>query len=141
MTFPYIRIYNIRPSIIGNTPNAVNWPTIIHNLSGNNANITSLQITGINSSINIEIQPGTGADIILYYRISASQISGALTDIPVSPWLAVTSNTVIAVSNNQWLSFTAWDNAIAEASRIATLVNQSDGNTTLDTFTYISQFS
>jgi hypothetical protein len=135
MPFPFIRPLNIHPSVqSGDTPNSVDWSDITFDDFSSKGLITSQQITGIAGSINIEIQPGTGSAPTLYYQISASQVTGEVSGSPSSPWISVTSNTTVAVSNNEWLSFVCY--GFGFGSRNATIVNKSDGDTTLDTFTY-----
>lgn len=139
MTFPYIRPMNIHPSAAGgggtdNTPNAINWGDINWDSTAGQGTIDSKQITGITSGIYLQIQPGTGSAPTLYYQVSASQITGTQNNSPPSsPWVSVTSNTTVIVSGNQWLSFTCY---LDGGGRTATVVNQSDGNATLDTFSY-----
>lgn len=138
MTFPYIRPFNIYPSTAGggadNTPNAVNWSDIQWEPVLPEGTITSKQITGISSSINIQIQPGNGFGATLYYQIGSSDLTDFhYLDPPSSPWISVTSNTTISVNNNQWLSFLCHG---ANGEGTATIVNISDSNQTLDTFNY-----
>jgi hypothetical protein len=141
VTFPFIRPRNIHPSSAGgggadNTPNTVNWENITWDGTSLVGTIQSKQITGITSGIYLQIQPGTGSDPDLYYQISASQVTGSQTNQPPSsPWTLVSSNTNVIVSGNQWLSFTCHDTA-GFGNRTATVINQSDGNATLDTFAY-----
>lgn len=144
MTFPYIRPYSIHPSSpaggTDNTPNAVNWSNIVWDGALMQGDIASQQITGISNSINLQIQPGTGSDPILYYQIGSSNLSGShILNPPSSPWIAVTSNTTVTVNNNQWLSFLC--HGVNIGIRTATIVNTSDSNQTLDTFTYEATFN
>ena len=134
MARPFI-IHPSSPAASGSDfiPNAVSWADVVYDLGPNTCPVESKQITGISSSINIEIQPGAGSFPVLYYQISASQVTGTTTGSPSSPWVSVTSNTTVSASNNQWLSFVCNNTG---TTRTATIVNVSNGNTTLDTFNY-----
>jgi len=138
MTFPYGRPYNICPAYgVDNTPDPLNWDNITWNtITGD---IQSKQITGITSGIYIQIQPGTGSDPTLYYRIDNSQITGTQNNNPPSsPWASITSDTTVIVSGNQWLSFTC-HSSFGNNTRTAKIINKSDGNNTeLDMFNYIA---
>jgi hypothetical protein len=136
MTFPYIRPYNIYPSTGGsgdNTPNAVNWDDIRWIAQFDEGDITNQRITGITSSITLQIQP-SGSSPTLYYQISNDSLFSTQFGFPDPPWVAVTSNTNITINNNQYLSFTTFG-LIAGLEATATIVNVSDNNTVLDTFT------
>jgi len=134
MARPFI-IHPSSPAASGNDviPNAVNWADLVYDNDANTCAVESKQITGISSSINIEIQPGAGSFPVLYYQISSSQVTGTTTGSPSSPWVSVASNTTISINNNQWLSFVCNNTG---SNRTATIVNTSNGNTTLDTFNY-----
>lgn len=135
--FNMARVFIIHPpSSAGGadvTPNAVNWADVVYDLGPNACGVESKQITGISSSISIEIQPGAGASPVLYYQITSSQVTGTTTGTPSSPWTAVTSNTTVSINNNEWLSFVCNNTG---TTRVATIVNTSNGNATLDTFNY-----
>jgi hypothetical protein len=139
MTFPFIRPYNIFPSQAGgggtdNTPNTVNWTDFSYDDGSSQGGIVSQQITGITSGIYVRIQPGTGSSPELYYQIGSSNLAGTRSGAPSSPWSLLSSNTDVIVSGNQWLSFTCFGAGFS--SRNGTVLNLSDGNATLDTFTY-----
>jgi hypothetical protein len=147
MTFPYIRPYNIHNSSsfippveeYDNTPDSINWGAITWNTGGGPGTIDSKQITGISSGILLEIQPGSGSCPDLYYRISSSQITGTQTnDPPSAPWSIVSSGTTVIVSGDQWLSFTC-HGSFGLCNRTATVINKSDEDAVLDTFTYALQ--
>jgi hypothetical protein len=115
-----------------NTPNAVNWDDIRWIAQFDEGDITSQRITGITSSITLQIQPN-GSSPTLYYQISNNdELDVVQFGFPDPPWVAVTSNTNITINNNQYLSFTAYG---AGLEVTATIVNVSDNNTVLDTFT------
>lgn len=120
------------------TPCSVNWTTTTYSGVNDEANIVSQQITCINTTITLQIQPGSGTIPTLYYKITSTQQTGNVSGTPDGTWTAVTSNTNISVSNNQWLSFVSYTNPSNNGSRTATVVNVTDSNTTLDTFTYDS---
>ena len=135
--FNMARVFIIHPSSSAGgtdvTPNAVNWADVVYDFGLGTCGVESKQITGISSSISIEIQPGTGTEPVLYYQITSSQVTGTTTGTPSSPWVAVTSNTTVSINNNQWLSFVCNNTG---DTRTATIINTSDGNATLDTFNY-----
>jgi hypothetical protein len=120
------------------TPCSVNWTTTTYSGVNDEANIVSQQITCINTPITLQIQPGSGSIPTLYYKITSTQQTGNVTGTPDGTWTAVTANTNISVSNNQWLSFVAFTNPSNNGTRTATIVNISDSSTTLDTFSYVS---
>jgi hypothetical protein len=120
------------------TPCSVNWTTTTYSGVNDEANIVSQQITCINTTITLQIQPGSGSIPTLYYKITSTQQTGNVSGTPDGTWTPVGSNTNILVSNNQWLSFVAYTNPSNNGSRTATIVNVTDSNTTLDTFTYDS---
>jgi len=119
------------------TPCSVNWTTTTFNSFLAEANIVSQQITCINTTITLQIQPGSGSDPTLYYKITSTQQTGNVTGSPDGTWTAVTSNTNISVSNNEWISFVA-NGTPFSGTRTATIVNVSDSSTTLDTFNYVA---
>lgn len=96
------------------TPNAVNWVNISGAGSGSNANQT---ISGIDTSIEIAWSySGTGVvNVLGDVNDGAGQMSPR------------------TVSSGDTLSFTA--SSVAGGSGTVTVVNNSDGGATLDTFT------
>ena len=120
------------------TPCSVNWTTTTYSGVNDEANIVSQQITCINTTITLQIQPGSGSIPTLYYKITSTQQTGNVSSAPDGTWTSVTSNTNISASNNQWLSFIAFTNPSNNGTRTATIVNITDSSTTLDTFDYVS---
>ncbi len=122
------------------TPLSVNWTAVIYHCDTNEANVTSQQIQNINTPISLLIKPGTGTAPVLYYQISAAEITGSVTGPPPSPWVAVTADTTITIDDDEWLSFTVYDSApaVGTITRQAEIVNLSDGNRILDVFLYSS---
>lgn len=93
------------------TPDAVNWTDVTGTVQGS----TNAQtITGISTSITIAATVTGGASI-------SANVAGNPTSLPAS------------VSNNQQVTFTLFGSNISGS---VTVINQSDGNATLDTFNY-----
>lgn len=145
MTFPYVRPYNIHPSVAGgggtdNTPDAVNWENITYDVSAVTSTITSKQITGVTSGIYLNLAGQTSnPNILLYYRVDSTEQTGTVvTDpAPSSPWVQIAEGspgTTFPVNNNQWVSFAGWA-AAKNASEQQNVYNASDNNTLLDSFT------
>ena len=123
------------------TPNAVNWADV----SSNNDDLTwtysERQITGINQTITLQVEkdfPGG----VLYYFVSSnasaivtgdatsatSPIGFGMNSIPL--YFPAFSGS-FTVTNNQYVTF---GTAGGFSSGTVTVKNQSDSNTTLDTF-------
>ena len=135
---PWPRPIPCPPGGNDNTPNAVNWSNIVFNVADDFGDITSQQITGISSSITLKVEDvSTSPNTEVYYRVDSSQQTGSVFGKPTSPWakLAETAPyTTFNVNNNQWVSFACWGDSKVSADTL-TVVNTSDGNATLDTFT------
>lgn len=137
----YIKSFNIHPAVGGgpNTPDPVDWANLSWDTSDALGNISSQQITGISSSINLFITEDlTSPDILLYYRVDSSQVTGNITSQPTSPWIQVEggfTGTTFTVNNNQWVSFSCWANDQNISATTMTVVNKSDNDAPLDTFT------
>lgn len=134
-------ILNIHPSSSGgsdNTPNTVDWVGIEWDINSSSCPITSQQITGISSSINLFIsEEVTFPDLELYYRVDNSQITGSITSQPGSPWIQIQggSGTTFSVNNNQWVSFVCYTSSANDiAATTMTVINKSDNDNPLDTF-------
>ena len=135
---PFIKSFNIHPSAsaLDNVPDTVDWVGI--QWSGGSCSVTSQQITGISSSINLFIsEEVTFPDLELYYRVDNSQITGSITSQPGSPWIQVQggSGTTFSVSNNQWVSFVCYTSSANDiAATTMTVINKSNNDNPLDTF-------
>ncbi len=136
----FIKSFNIHPPTASadNVPDAVNWGDIIFYVSANYGTITSKQITGISSSIDLNVTDFvTNPDIAMYYQVSNSEVTGTITGAPSSPWISIDDNpgTTFSVSNNQWVSFCCYGTAATKNADTVSVYNASDSNSLLDTFT------
>lgn len=138
----YIKSFNIRPPVssVDNTPNSVNWENISWIRSTGTGAITSKQISGISSSINLYTEEAvTNPDIKLYYRLDNSEQTGSITSAPSSPWIQVAESptgTTFSVDNNQWVSFCCHSTSTGKIfATTITVINKSDNDSSLDTFT------
>lgn len=137
----YIKSFNVHPSPSGvdNTPNAVNWANLTYDISDNLANISSQQITGISTSISLNIsEESTSPEAELYYRVGNSDLTGNLSGAPASPWVQVVGSpgTTFSVSNNEWVSFVCYSSGSTKVDPTTlTVYNSSDNDAPLDSFT------
>lgn len=117
-------------------PDAVNW-TNVGQLS---VPITTIgqQITGINGTITLKlnVSGGNSVSTASYGINSTNTTPGTFTDLNVqaSPFLGDTDT--FTVSNNDWLFFQFQRYTICSETTIS-VINVSDSNTVLDTFTII----
>jgi hypothetical protein len=120
------------------TPNAVNWADVYYNNDVLQWFYSERQITGINTTITLKVEYTTAFPLSLYYHVSNS--SGAIVSgdalSAASPagnsQLLFPSGSTFSVSNNQYVTFSVLPSC--GDSVIFTVKNESDGNTTLDTF-------
>jgi hypothetical protein len=126
------------------TPNPVNWADIKLEEPANEYTVAVQQITGINTPITLRASWTGGDSLLLAYRIdnvAPSWTNGeTLLDGFVYDSILDTEGTII-ISNNQYVSFQPYLNAVGLATRTITITNVSDSNTIIDTFTstYIFQ--
>jgi len=131
-------------STIGNDviPNSINWSNIIHYWMFGSIEVTSQQITGINTNITLKINISS-PNPLLYYKISSSQITSG-TGTPVSDgYTQITDNNLISnISNNQWITFRTYvaDNT-SYGPVTVTVKNNSSADSILDTFSIESRES
>ena len=136
------------------TPNAINWTNIQSNKDSDTWSSTEQQLTGINTSITLKITPSSGTNF-LYYRAAATSAQSGFGynwpgDIPyydiqtradngdgvlINP--LTTSGVSFSVSNNNYICFIAGNQNSADSITM-TVINQSDSNTTLDTFEVVT---
>jgi len=134
-------ILNIHPPSVttDNTPDAVNWGDIYWDVSDSVGIVTSRQITGISSSINLYIE-NLLADVTLWYQVTGSQITSNITSLPSFPWAEIGNfGVTIAVNNNEWVTFACHGGSDSKNPHTITVLNASDSNAQLDTFTIDSQ--
>lgn len=125
-----------RPVAVANdvTPGAVNWTDASYD--GFSYNYTTQQITGISTSITLQVSFSNTSYSQLYYKINATNtVPGSGTPPYSASYTSILHNGTITVANNEWLAFGARERVTGSASTTVTVINQSDSNTTLDTFT------
>lgn len=123
------------------TPNAVNWSAIGYNGNSGNFAYSERQITGINTTITLQVQIPvlyTGSGV--YYLVSntAGAIVSGDAESASEPFFVatqITNNGTFTVNNNQYVTFGAYTGCF-DTSFSITVVNQSDSNTTLDTIPF-----
>lgn len=117
------------------TPNAVNWQNIGYDGLSGMFIYSEAQITGINQTITLKLQY-TGASIYVRKENYAGAIVFGHSESSEDPVLAgmftVYNNGTFTVTNGQYVTFGS-DEGISTFT--VTVVNQSDGNAVLDTFT------
>jgi hypothetical protein len=111
------------------TPDAINFPDLIYD--GNCGVGVSRQITGISGSITISVS-WNQLDSGQSYRVDNTEPVGETTGFS-----ALTSNEQFSISNNQWL--TIRNCTMQSPDETASIINHSDGNAVLDTFTWVNQ--
>ena len=111
------------------TPDAINFPDLIYD--GNCGVGVSRQITGISGSITISVS-WNQLDSGQSYRVDNTEPVGETTGFS-----ALVPNEQFSISNNQWL--TIRNCTTAQPDETASIINHSDGNAVLDTFTWVNQ--
>ena len=121
-----------------NTPNAVNWPNTQVTVTKSQYQYfyQVQQISGITTSITLQIELSDVAFVELYYKVQSTSTVPALTSPPLSnSYLNILHNGTITISNNQFLVFVPIRSAVGTPTTTVTVKNTSDSNATLDTFT------
>jgi hypothetical protein len=120
------------------TPNAVNWANVTYDCITGNFSATERQITGINQTIALKVTNSSSDGI--YYYVSNTQgviVNGDGTvsciDPPTCGMTYLNHNDTFTVSNNQYVTFAGSGQADLYTQSV---INTSDGNAVLDTFTY-----
>ena len=115
------------------TPNAVDWSNLTYDDNTQTPGVATVQFTGINQTISVSANWTAlgGGNIALNYRVDNSDPTPL---DPFNPGVTqlTSSGETISVSNNQWLTFYY---AGSQDNQLVTIENNSDSNTTLDTFT------
>jgi hypothetical protein len=117
------------------TPNAVNWSNCGEVAAKKLVNYTysAQQITGISTSITLQVVFSNTAFTYLQYKIQSTSTVPSLSTAPAAAgYTAASHNATITVSNNEYLVFCAGGSA---GTTTVTVNNTSDSNATLDTFT------
>ena len=121
-----------------NTPNAVNWPntSVTFTKSQYQYFYQVQQISGISTSITLQIELSNVAFVELYYKVQSTSTTPALGSPPLSnSYLNILHNGTITISNNEFLVFVPIRSASGTPTTTVTVKNTSDSNATLDTFT------
>ena len=137
-SFKHGIIASSRPRVVAGgggsdvTPNAVNWGTISYDNDTAEYTYAEQQITGINQTITLKVQYTSPGSTVYYY---VSNTSGDI--VGGAPFLngmsSIANNGTFTVSNNQYVTFGV--DAVCGAFATVTVLNQSDGDVTLDTMT------
>ena len=122
------------------TPNAVDWGNVsqvIGKFKIGTYVYSAQQITGISTTfafqITLRVVFSNTAFASLRYKIqSTSTVPASNSQPTANGYFGVSHNGTISVTNNQWLVFAANGNA---GSTTVTVINTSDSNAILDTFT------
>ena len=120
----------------GVTPNAVNWSNVSQVGAGktNTYVYSAQQITGIDTSITLQVVFSNTGFAALKYKIQSTSTAPKSNSAPLSnSYSSASHNGTITVSNNEYLVF-ASQGAIGQSTTV-TVINTSDSNATLDTFT------
>jgi len=123
------------------TPAAVNWSNITYEYSNSLSRGTRQQITGITCNITLRVTFAT-TQMKLYYAVSSSSglTFNPISGPPYSGYTQIATNGTFSVANNDYVYFVMDDVDNVEDSITVTVVNTSDGNATLDTFTMTGEF-
>jgi len=119
-----------------NTPNAVNWSNVSQTgiLKNNSYVYSAQQITGVSTSIILQVVFSNTAFDALRYKIQSTSTVPASNSSPLNnSYLQIFHNGTITVSNNEYLVFVT--SGGSGTSTTVTVNNTSDSNATLDTFT------
>lgn len=123
-------------------PDPVNWGTAIYTDGASLYQLTEKQITGINQTITLKLTGVWGTNAFVYFLVSNTPMGdGATIDPVMGGYTLISPNGTFTVSNNQYVSFVCdgfpfpgtWP------TWTVTVLNNSDSDTTLDTFNCIAQ--
>jgi hypothetical protein len=126
-------------------PNAINWSNIGYNGILGDFTYTEKQITGINQTITLKVTQSTNI-IDMYYGVNTAingdyerfdygDLEGRVTafDPSIFGLTNIANNGTFTVSNNDWICFACQGGTTINIT--VTIKNNSDGDSTLDTFT------
>ena len=125
----------------GVTPNAVNWANVGQIVNNSNYVYSAQQITGITITITLQMTCSSVFDRLVYKVQSTSTVPSGKSAPTSNGYTNIADSGTLTVSNNQWLVFCARTSVGSSPSTTVTVINTSDGNTTLDTFTAQSRSS
>jgi len=127
-------------------PDAINWGNLDYNGIIGEYTYAEKQITGINQTITIKVTQSTPSVVNMYYAVNApidgnydrndyGDLDGRTTiyDYSIFGLTPIDNNETFTVNNNDWICF-GCDGSNNTAITI-TVKNNSDGDSTLDTFT------
>lgn len=104
------------------TPNSVNWGNLSDLIGGQDAN-SNQTISGIDTTISLKYSR-SGDSITLKYRKNSGS------------YITLSPGSTFTVSNGDTVNFQGETTNTSTRSGTITVINASDGDTTLDTFTY-----
>ena len=125
------------------TPNAVNWADVSYDNDKGSYGYSERQITGINQTITLQVQIANGSGATLYYFVSSNagaKVSGdgrSGTSPSGFSMNSIANNGTFTVTNNQYVTFGVETGC--NMYPVVTVKNQSDSNTTLDTFAMVHE--
>ena len=119
------------------TPNAVNWSDVSYNNDFGEYVYANQQITGISTTITLQVQIANGSAATLYYYVSnfaddPHPDGGSILSPTYYGMNSIANNGTFTVSNNQYVTFGVETGCTQ--TPVVTVKNQSDSNATLDTF-------
>jgi len=119
------------------TPDALNWGNIIYqDLFGSYGTYTQ-QVTGINTPITLALTNQSNSNIDVLYKVSSTGTVGASSEVTTTGYI-VLNNGAFNVDPDYYVTFLAapsdrWRGAPTNVT--VNVVNTSDSNTLLDSFT------
>lgn len=119
----------------GVTPNAVNWANVGQIVNSSTYVYSAQQITGINTTITLQTTCSSVFNRLVYKVQSTSTVPTSSSPPTSNGYTIISDSGTLTVSNDQWLVFCARTSAGSSPFTTVTVINTSDGNTTLDTFT------
>lgn len=115
-------------------PDAVNWSDVTYDEGLITTTYTKQQITGISSSITLKVSLNN-TNVKCWYKVTTANDTYSSGLPSGNSFTQITNNQTFSVNNNQYVHFSVTDNGnIAPQSTTATVKNNSDGDTSLDTF-------
>ena len=118
------------------TPNPTpDWGTVGYNDPVQYWNYSQQQIQGINTTITLRTNYDATYST-LWYAVSNTTFGFSNGSPPMDQgFTSISNGGTFTVSNNQWVAFGGEFTFPLPSDATVTVVNQSDGNSTLDTFT------
>ena len=129
---PFAGPFNIQPPSVVNP----NWADIQWSFGATSGTITSKTITYAATLRVVNLTDPS--NIQLFYRVSASEITGSQNGQPTTPpWaqVSVTPGSTFAVTAGQWISFTCYSISGVKIGPQTIEVRNNENNALIDTFT------